>query len=348
MTKARWPVRGILALAFLALAAPCQASPSEDAFAAFLQKKYAKTGGLFGALDKILPPANTVASPVPLEGRKADGSYWWGAYFGPGNISVFGWAHRALSERCTKDGGALTQAAPYSILGGAPTSSVTLDDPGGAGGFTLTPRMMEDWAATDMTGQSTGVMRRPQSTSSRNAALVDARAVLGVFTCGMGTRSLWHVSIIPTPLGQWDFFVSNEATGTHWVMLRIQAVTRALIDRTAMVYAAQAEDQMRARRTEQALAAKRHDDWTARERIERPRIAAFQKAIKIGDDTNCGLVLGLNGPLAEVQVPTTITLASGAARVFVKRVALAPPDSRFDCYVMGMMTANPIDTRPVE
>ncbi len=342
-------IQGLALLTLMGLAVPCAASPSEDGFAAFLERKYGRAGGLFGMLDKVLPPDKSMSSPVPLEGRKSDGSYWWSAYFGPGNVSVFGWAHRALSQRCTMEGGHLVSVAPFAILAGPSGVSAMMQDPGGAGGFGITPQMMRDWNHAAHPDERVVVEPWRQTATSRNAALVDARHVLGVFTCADGgNHPLWHVSILPTQLGQWDEFASNDSVGTHWVMLRIQAVTRAMMDRINAVETTRTEADRQTRLTENDLATERHREWGARERTDRPRIAAFQKSIKIGDGTNCGLVLSLNGPLAEVQVPTDITLSSGASRVFVKRAALAPPGSRFDCYVMGMMTANVIDTSPVQ
>jgi hypothetical protein len=323
----------------LALSSPGMANPSEDDFATFLHRKYSKTGGLFGALDKFLPASTDASSPVPVEGHKPDGSYWWGAYFGPGNVGVFGWAHRALSERCLKDGGELMPILQYPVLGGASRPFVWLENPGGAGGFVVTTQMLRDWSHGLSDGRLNAQVERRYSENSRNAASVDARQVLGVFTCRAGGKPpLWHVSILPTPVGQWGQFVSNQSTGTSWVMLRIQAVTRTLIDQTNATYAARTESQQRTDTQSQTIAAKRNAERIAGERVERSSIAAFQKAIAVGDDTNCGLILGFKGELVEVQVPVDIELPSRASRIFIKRAALAPPKSQHDCYEHGVLT----------
>jgi hypothetical protein len=139
-------------------------------------------------------------------------------------------------------------------------------------------------------------------------------------------------------VGDWNNFANSQMSDTSWVMLRIFAVDRALIDRTASAFAGK-ESADRAQRGQlDALADQREADVAARARIELPRLAAFQAKVAIGDDTNCGLVLGFKGPLVNVQVPANIKLPSGASTVFVKRAALAPPHSRYNCYEHGSLT----------
>ena len=84
------------------------ATPAEDALAAFLHKKYNKSGGLLGA---IIPNTPT-GYAADHEGRKDDGSYWSSAYFNALNVSTAGGPQRSLAKHCEKamrlllDGGA--------------------------------------------------------------------------------------------------------------------------------------------------------------------------------------------------------------------------------------------------
>ncbi len=345
-----WPPGLVMVIAmFVTFASPALANPSEDAFATFLHRKYSKTGGLFGAVDKILPPSSDTSSPVPVEGLKGDGSYWWSAYYGPGNIGVFGWAKRAIGERCIKDGGTLELVAPYLLQVPAQSQVITLKDPGGGGDFSVTPKMIFNWSGEFIGDGFEATDRYLQLAPARNAALVDARAVLGIFSCRRGEGlPLWHLSILPTPVGAWTNFADNNSKGTHWVILRIQAITRTLVERDNLAYAKVIEENKQRVSAGQKADAQRREQWLARERILRPRIARFQQELKVGEDTNCGLILELKGPLVEVQVPTDIKLQSGASRVFVKRVVLAPQNSEFECYSFNIMTDRAIDTSPVK
>jgi hypothetical protein len=76
------------------------------------------------------------------------------------------------------------------------------------------------------------------------------------------------------------------------------------------------------------------DQWQ-REAVDRQaqgatraaKLVEFRKTLAIGTVTNCGRVLGFNGPLVEVQVPLHIKLSNGATRVFVEREKLESDDS---------------------
>ncbi len=74
-------------------------------------------------------------------------------------------------------------------------------------------------------------------------------------------------------------------------------------------------------------------DGVARAALELPKLRAFQSSVKVGDDTSCGLVLTINGPLVEVQVPDTVRLENGASRLFVKRTQLTAKRSPYTCYI---------------
>lgn len=323
------------------VAAPGFAVADTITLEAFLAKKYGKNSGFDKVFNKVFPQQGPTTTPVPFEGRKPDGSYWWGAYFGNGNVVVLSWPHKALQKHCAASGGSLTRVMPYSLSYSPPAAPMRLIDPSGGTDLTLTPEMLRRWSAMSATTTNPqSIAPANYQRNSRNAELVDARNIIGVFTCrfGEGEQVLWHVAILPTPMGDWDNFASAQMTGTSWVMLRILAIDRALIDRTNAVFAAKADAQKAQRRQSDALAIQRESEAAAKARIELPKLAAFQAKVAIGDDTNCGLVLGFKGPLVNVQVPANIKLPSAASTVFVKRTALAPPHSRYNCYEYGDLT----------
>jgi hypothetical protein len=336
------PMRLLLMIAAVLIAAsPGLASPGEDRLAAFLAKKYGKADRFTAVFNKVFPQQASTTTPVPFEGRKADGSYWWGAYFGNGNVVVLSWPYKSLVKHCESGGGTMMPAMLYSLSDGPPAAPVQLTDPSSGSDVTLTPAMLRGWSAnSEAATNAESLGRAKYQSNSRNAELVDARKIIGVFTCRAteGGRVLWHVAILPTPVGDWNNFANSQMSGTSWVMLRILAIDRALIDRTAAVFAAK-EGEDRARRGQSdALAIQRETEAAARARAELPKLAAFQAKVAIGDDTNCGLVLGFKGPLVNVQVPANIKLPSGASTVFVKRTALTPPRSRHNCYEYGNFT----------
>ena len=59
---------------------------------------------------------------------------------------------------------------------------------------------------------------------------------------------------------------------------------------------------------------------------ERDRsVAAFQHKIEVGTETNCGTVIQVRGPMAEVAVPTAMTTPNGQSSFWSKRERLFPP-----------------------
>ena len=54
--------------------------------------------------------------------------------------------------------------------------------------------------------------------------------------------------------------------------------------------------------------------------------ARQQSALALGIQTNCGMVIGLNGPLVEVQLPSGMSLRNGSTRVFVRRDQIDTPE----------------------
>jgi hypothetical protein len=331
-----------LIVAGLMTSLPGFAASGDMSLEAFLAKKYGKKDGFTAVFNKVFPQQGPTTTPVPFEGRKPDGSYWWGAYFGNGNVVVLSWPYKSLVKQCASGGGMMVPAMPYSLSYGPPAAPVRLIDPSGGTDLALTPEMLRRWSAIIATTTNPeSIAPANYQRDSRNAELVDARKVIGVFTCRLGEdgQVLWHVAILPTPMGDWGNFANSQMTGTSWVMLRILAIDRALIDHTTAAFAAKETAERAQRKHSDALAAQRDADAAARARIELPKLAAFQAKIAIGDDTNCGLVLGFKGPLVNVQVPANIKLPSGASTVFVKRTALAPPRSRHNCYEYGYLTS---------
>jgi hypothetical protein len=330
----------VLAVAIVVVT-PVFAASGDMSLEAFLAKKYGKKDGFTAVFNKVFPQQGPTTTPVPFEGRKPDGSYWWGAYFGNGNVVVLSWPYKSLVKHCESSGGALMPTIPYSLSYGPPTQPARLVDPSGGPALTLTPEMLRTWSANSATDVAAErLLPAKYQSNSRNAELVDARKIIGVFSChvGDGGQVLWHLAILPTPMGDWNNFANSQMSGTSWVMLRILAVDRALIDRTTAAFAARESADRALSKQSDAVAAQRNAEAAARARIELPKLAAFQAKVAIGDDSNCGLVLGFKGPLVNVQVPANIKLPSGASTVFVKRAALAPPRSRYNCYEYGSLT----------
>lgn len=316
-------MRVFVVAASLLAAAPLGATPAEDELATFLQKKYDKSGGLLSA---IIPNAPT-GHAADHDGTRADGSYWTSAYFNALNVSTVGWPLRAITKQCAKSKGMLAQNHAVRVFdNGTGSFPLKLADPGGVGDLVIDRWMIERWRyaarrAEPLQGPREWDLRSP-------AALIDARSYLGLFSCqGASSKPLWHVTILPTRFGNMDALQDVGRREDAWFMLSIRPVTAATIastfteeqaakDKQRVVLAASAKDW----ENEKAIRDEQHAKRAA-------VLGEFRKQLTIGTRTNCGRVLGFNGPLVEVQVPSHIELRSGATRVFVEKDKIESDDA---------------------
>lgn len=312
-----------LSLALLA-ASPMAATSVEDELATFLHKKYNKSGGLLGAI----VPNTPTGYAADYEGRKADGSYWTTAYFNALNVSTAGWPQRALAKHCEKAKGTLVQSYAVRVFDNGESSlPVTLADPNGGPELVIDRWMIERWRYGEWQAQP---KLGPREWDTRSpAGLIDAKAYLGLFSCqDANAKPLWHVAILPTRFGNIEALQDIGRRENAWFMLSIRPVTASNV-------AALVAEQQAAKAKQQELMAASEADFE-RERARREAegatrdavLAEFRKALVVGTKTNCGRVLGFNGPLVEVQVPTHVQLRNGATRVFVERDKLEPDDTK--------------------
>jgi hypothetical protein len=132
---------------------------------------------------------------------------------------------------------------------------------------------------------------------------------------------------MPTRFGNMQALQDASRRENAWFMLSIRPVTTVEIAKTI------AEKQTADDRQRSAQVAMK-EQWQ-REAAEREvqgakraaKLAEFRKSLVVGTVTNCGRVLGFNGPLVEVQVPSHVKLRNGATRVFVEREKLEPDDA---------------------
>jgi hypothetical protein len=317
------------AMAFAGLllaAAPLGATPAESVLATFLHKKYAKTGGVLSALDKVLPDTPT-GSAADYEGQKSDGSYWSSAYFNALNVSTAGWPHRALSKHCQKTNGTLVQSYAVRVFDNGPRSFPhKLADPGGGMELVIDRWMIERWRYAAWQNEPKSGPREWSLNSP--AGLIDAQNYLGLFSCqDASAKPLWHVAILPTRFGNMQALEDVGRRENAWFMLSIRPVTALEIAKTLAEKQA-AEDKERATQIAANEQSKRAAEILEEQGAKRAALlASFRKGLAVGTVTNCGRVLAFNGPLVEVQVPTHIKLRNGATRVFVERDKIEPDDA---------------------
>jgi hypothetical protein len=316
-------MRAVAIAALLLTSVAASATPAEDELAAFLHKKYHKSGGL---LDTLLP-ATPTGYAADYEGQKADGSYWTGAYFNALNVATIGWPRHALFKHCEKAKGTLAQSYAIRVFdNGTGTFPIKLADPTGGTELAIDRWMIERWRYAAWQAE---LKVGPREWDSRSpAGLIDACGDLGLFSCQDETaKPIWHVAILPTRFGNMQALQDARRRENAWFMLSIRPVTAAEITQTnAEKQAAddsQRTGQIAMREQWQQEAAEREAQGTKRAAT----LAEFRKGLVVGTVTNCGRVLGFNGPLVEVQVPSHVKLRNGATRMFVEREKLEPDDA---------------------
>ena len=316
-------MRAFAFTATLLVAVPLGATPAEDELTTFLHKKYDKSGGLLGAIIPNTPTGHA----ADYEGKKADGSYWTSAHFNALNVSTVGWPQRALAKQCAKSKATLVRSYQVRVFdNGMGSFPLKLADPGGGGDLLIDRWMIERWRYAAWRSEP---MQGPREWDMRSpAGLIDAKRYLGLFSCqDANAKPLWHVAMLPTRFGNMEALQGVGRRENAWFMLSIRPVTATTIASTI------AEEQA-AKDKERAAITASAKDWEREKAIREEQhakraalLAEFRKQLAVGTRTNCGRVLGFNGPLVEVQVPSHIQLRNGATRMFVERDRIEPDDA---------------------
>lgn len=316
-------MRSVFAALTLLSATAVFATAAEDELQSFLHKKYNKSGGFLGAF----VPDTPTGYAADYEGRKTDGSYWSSAYFNALNVSTAGWPQRALAKHCEKSKGNLVQSYAVRVFdNGVGNLPVKLNDPNGGPDLIIERWMIERWRYGAWRSEP---KQGPREWDLRSpAGLIDAKAYLGLFSClDASAKPLWHVAILPTRFGNMDALMDVGRRENAWFMLSIRSVTAATIAKTI------AEQQTAKEKERAAVAAASADQERKQAALAEAGakrsalLAEFRKQLAVGTRTNCGRVLGFNGPLVEVQVPSNVQLRNGATRMFVEREEIEPDDT---------------------
>lgn len=140
---------------------------------------------------------------------------------------------------------------------------------------------------------------------TRGVAEANASPPLGLFGCAEPSGNLkWAASIMPGHYG-----------GNSWLYLTILPVTH---DFLADIRRKNQELQQKtAKLSQDAIASAQEADRVAA--AEEVRLQPWREQLKIGDQTNCGMVVDVRGPLLEMQLPPYITGPNGIRRFWVQR-----------------------------
>ena len=329
--------KGLLIAVLLGCGAPAMAlaaSGQPSTLQQFLAKRFKPGRGVFGAIASAIPVKLDPDSIAGMEGRKPDGSYWTSAFYNRSNTVMFDDPRNSLARFCTASGGALKRLRGFDLSPKHDLNffSVRLTD--GVGPYLVSDEVVGRWAASPPDGSFARAHDPYAGIANDAAKRIDERGALGLFSCMSAPDvAAWHVAILPTSAGAWDLLGDVSLQGDAAIMLSIREVDRAVVSRAEVVIAggrqatAAAEARIAGRNAQDRAAA------DARAALELPKLRAFQSSVKVGDDTSCGLVLTINGPLVEVQVPDTVRLENGASRLFVKRTQLTAKRSPYTCYI---------------
>jgi hypothetical protein len=329
----------LVCLVSCVVATSTQASPPDPGdLQSFLAGRFRQGRGVFGAIASLVPGKLDPGSIAGMVGPKPDGSYWTSAWFNRSNVVTFAEPRNALAKFCGSSGGTLQRVRAFDLTrpqGGR--AGFSLRDERGL--YAVTDDLIESLTLSAPDRSFAGGVGAFGEYRSDLAASVDARGVLGVFSCTAGnTTPIWSVAILPTTAGAWDYIARPEQySGDAAVMLSVRQVDRALIERMQTASQSAQQRQSVAEVVAGTAAAQRQARIDARVARELSALQAYQAGAKVGDDTSCGLVLSTSGPLVEVQPPDTVRFANGASRLFVKRTMLSPKRSPYPCYAYDLL-----------
>ncbi len=299
----------------------------------FLANRFKQGRGVFGAIANVIPGKLDPNSIAGMEGRKADGSYWTSAFFNTGNVRMFDDPRNALAKFCATSGGVLERVQPFALSARHEFAFGSTELRDAMGSFRVPSAVLGHWIASGIDGHAEIQTDTYGPFTNDRAAQVDGKGSLGLFGCKSGGIAKWHIAILPTMAGAWRAFATDgRLSGDQAVTLSVREVDRALVERVQVTIAALRQAEKTSADDVARANAARRAEKEAKVLQALPALRRFQAAVIVGDDTNCGLVLAVNGPLVEVQVPDTVKLENGASRLFVKRNLLSPRGSAHACY----------------
>lgn len=268
-------------------------SSDEQALIRFLDKEYAP--GLL---------------KIGSHGRNRDGNYIWSAIF-----------HRELRKPlekvttyCASSGGTIRLLiSAGSTLTHPGSTTVNL----GGQSFRIGQNDLWEWSGkSGETGERAAFQgfdplfdRRLVAGRTRTIAEANANPPLGLFGCYSADSILkWAVSIMPGDYG-----------GSGWLYLKILPVTSDLLaaKREATNQASQKERDWQKRQADEQRAREEQDE---RENV---RLAQWRRELRVGSETNCGLVINDRDAVLEVQMPSGNAGPNGERQFWVKRSDLA-------------------------
>jgi hypothetical protein len=244
-------------------------------------------------------------------GRAADGNFVWGATF-----------HRELrvpmiklSTFCSSKSGTLKLLLPAAGIfpNVAADTAITINDQS----FTIDQADLFEWS-----GKVRGDSVQPalhgfeyvfdqRLIAGRTKVVSEANAnpPLGLFGCIGEDRNLkWATSVMAGHYG-----------GNGWLYLKILPVTYNFLadKREAAKVIKQREAASRQKQIEDVQKAE------AFAAAEQQRLGPWQKGLRIGDQTNCGLIINDRGAVVEVQMPSGFVGPAAERQFWIKRMDLA-------------------------
>lgn len=257
-----------------------------------------------------------------LPGGQPDGNYLWRAKF-PNDLRM---PAEKLGALCAKQGGKWSLLVSPVYLLAFPDNAVLR-----FGNESYTVRSYDLWIWA--TGYSPAGQLRPRSGfdpvfdyrlirgRARGVAEANANPPLGLFGCSEASGSMkWAASIMPGRYG-----------GIGWLYLIIRPVTR---DYLVEVQRKKLELEKKERDYQQSIIARaREAERLAAE--EDRRLQPWRQQLKIGDQTNCGMVVDVRGPLVEVQLPPHISGPNDIRQFWIQRSHLTNRPAGVECRYGG-------------
>lgn len=249
-------------------------------------------------------------------GKQADGSVWWAASNRPGGMFDTGreHPHHWLDKKCKAVNGSLNLVLPAT----SPHPSVTIKDPETQGELIITDRMLFRWGT---------VVQTETEIHDQAPKYNDPTGHFGLFSCISSTgQPLWHVAVMPAmETFQNEFRMATVVDTGPYTLLSLRTVDAKTVKTIADILVSEDRRIAAMQAADREAEVRRSTAAAARAQIATERQHAFQRTLAIGMETNCGLIIGLNGPLVEIQTPKYVTLPNGSTRAFVKRNQIDVP-----------------------
>lgn len=269
------------------------------------------TALLVAVLASSLARADSSSITQELNDEYGKRSYGRGFVWRTGLFGSYHRPRKLLAKSCSEMGGELVQAISLRSIG---AMAVKIKDQSGRIG----PSNLWEWSSEtfNLYQRDHTVSHSPSFPVSYPIPSWVPTDAVGLFGCDRGS-------------GDYDWMVLVMAH--HPKLMIIQELLPKELRLREEEIATREEQRNRERKLRDALAEQERLAKDSEQKNEIARLGPWRESLKVGDQTNCGMVVEARGPIVRIQLPSRLVAPNGAREVWIHRTELTDQPAPSDC-----------------